>query len=557
MFASQLLRILQTLPTDADHGGCILDTPYEKAIMKDNQNGGLSRSNRYKEANSLAFPTEDFLDSNGYGSRKETLACDTKDRDNLWKVSELYESVFFDDISRSNNDKIRASTVENDLNEALPNIITSRRYGNPFAYDTKDRDQQWNTPEFECSVICDFLDEKEKGSIFSDAPFIETDTELYTEKRIKEYELPELIVCYKESNYNIVKDICVDMSIPVADTILTESWNNAQPGTYVSIPADEDQHSNTSESADIESCSPGGSKSSVEYENNEEEYTESPVPNGLNPTSEDNGNEDADRDTYLEDLILIFGPKSTRRWKYTNLSEIDSSAEESGIENSQQSNFDSDQTAQQPDLIPNEEAALESQNAVSAVNNEAENSVPATDLFYNSKLGTEAIIFDFNSTKPASTSNMVDQGVKNFPEPSLRLEASTGHKDGTCNSLSDASQVHIYNSNNVHGQYLESQYVANLEDKSLGGLLLDSHGQFADGEASFSALGPDIVYSGRMSYCESSSLGSDGSTTSTGSFAFPILQSEWNSSPVRMGQAESSHFRKHKRWRQGILCCRF
>ncbi|KAJ8529163.1 hypothetical protein K7X08_035998 [Anisodus acutangulus] len=511
----------------------VFDTPEEKAIMKDNQNGVSRRSNGYKEANSLVFPTKDFLDSNRYGSGKETLACDTKDRDELWKVSELYESVLIDDISRSNNEEIRTSTVE-----ALPNIITSRRYGNPFACDTKDRDQQWNTPEYECSIISDFIDGKENGSIVSDAPFtsgckfFETDAKLYTEKHINEYELPELVVCYKESNYNIVKDICMDASVPVY----------AQTGTYVSIPADEDQHSNTSESADVESCSTGGFKSSVEYEKNKEEDTAARVPNGSEPTSQDNVNEDTETDTYLEDLILIFGPKCTTRWKYTNLSEIDLSEEESDIENSQQSNSDSDQYSQQPDQIPFAEAAVESQNTISAVN-ETNNTVSATGLFYNSELGTEAITFDFNSTKPASTRNM-DQGVKKFPEPSLRLEASTG-------------QVHFSSSNNVHEQSLESQDVANIEDKSSSGLLLDSRGHFADGEASFSALGPDIIYSGRMSYSESISLGSDSSTTSTGSFAFPILQSEWNSSPVRMGQAECRHFRKHRRWRQGMLCCRF
>ncbi|KAJ8574356.1 hypothetical protein K7X08_026161 [Anisodus acutangulus] len=154
----------------------------------------------------------------------------------------------------------------------------------------------------------------------------------------------------------------------------------------------------------------------------------------------------------------------------------------------------------------------------------------------------------------------MDQGVETFPEPSLRLESSTGHTDESCNNISYASQVHFSNSNNVHEQSLESQNMANLEDKSLDGLLLDSQGQFADGEASFSALGPASglnFNSGRMSYSESISLGSDSSTTSTGSFAFPILQSEWNSSPVRMGMAESRHFQKHIHWRQGILCCRF
>ncbi|XP_019249032.1 PREDICTED: uncharacterized protein LOC109228337 isoform X2 [Nicotiana attenuata] len=585
MFASQLLRILQTLPTDSHHGGCVFDTPEEKATVKDNQNGILSRSNGYKEANSLLFPTKDFVNSNRYGTYKGSLACDTRDRDELWKVPELYGSVYFDDISRSKNHEIVAPTVEDDQNEDSHNIITCRRYINPFACNTKYRDQQWSTPEFECSSIADFIDEKVNGSIVSDlhAPFtsgckfLGTNTSLYEEKRAKEYELPELIVCYKESNYNIVEDICTNKSVAVTDRILTESWSNGQNGTYVCTPADEDQHSNTSESDDVELCSAGGSKaSSVEYANSvaatsEEEDTESLAAATNEEEDTDKVNRISDADTYLEDLIMIFGSKGTTKWKGTNPSGKYSSAnimlhtEESGIQNSQKSNSVGDQSAQQPDQIPFEEAALKSQIPVSAVVEEANISMEATDLFYGSELGTEAIIFDFNSSKPVSTSS-TDEGIENFPEPSAISAVTTSYKDRSCYNLSVASQVHYSNSVNksssinVHGQSLESQDVANLEDKSSGCLLLDSEGHFADGEASFSALGPASglhFCSGRISYCGSISLRSDGSTTSTGSFTFPILLSEWNSSPVRMAQVESSHCQKHKRWRQGLLCCRF
>ncbi|XP_009776800.1 uncharacterized protein [Nicotiana sylvestris] len=634
MFASQLLRILQTLPTDSDHGGCVFDTPEETATMKDNQNGILSRSNGYKEANSLLFPTKDFVNSNRYGSYNGSLACDTRDRDEL--VPELYDSVYFDDISRSKHHEIIAPTVDDDQNEDSHNIITCRRYINPFACNTKYRDQQWSTPEFECSTIADFIDEKENESIVSDehAPFtsgckfLGTNTSLYAEKHAKEYELPELIVCYKESNYNIVEEICTDKSVAVMDRILTESWSNGQNGTYVCTPADEDQHSNTSESDDIELCSAGGSKaSSVEYANSvaatsEEEDTESLVAATNEEEDTDKVNRISDADTYLEDLIMIFGSKGTTKWKGTNpsgkyssanimlhteesgiqnsqksnsvgdqsaqqpdqilyeeaalksqigVSEKDSSAsvmlhlEEPGVRNSQKSSSDCDQSVQQPDQIPFEEAAFKSQIPVSAVVDEANISMAATDLFYGSELGTEAIIFDFNSSK-AVTPSSTDEGIENFHEPSVISAATTSYKDRSCYNLSVASQVHYSNSVdksssiNVHGQSLESQDVANLEDKSSSCLLLDSEGHFADGEASFSALGPASglhFFSGRISYCGSISLRSDGSTTSTGSFTFPILLSEWNSSPVRMAQVESSHCRKHKRWRQGLLCCRF
>ncbi|KAE9595691.1 hypothetical protein Lalb_Chr17g0341461 [Lupinus albus] len=82
------------------------------------------------------------------------------------------------------------------------------------------------------------------------------------------------------------------------------------------------------------------------------------------------------------------------------------------------------------------------------------------------------------------------------------------------------------------------------------------------GESSFSGVGHGssrIHYSGPVPYSGSISLRSESSTTSTRSFAFPVVPSEWNSSPVRMAKPDKSNYRKHRSWRQGLglLCCRF
>ncbi|KAF9677267.1 hypothetical protein SADUNF_Sadunf08G0090200 [Salix dunnii] len=104
-----------------------------------------------------------------------------------------------------------------------------------------------------------------------------------------------------------------------------------------------------------------------------------------------------------------------------------------------------------------------------------------------------------------------------------------------------------------------AQILSRFEDpnaESLSGGQL----QYADGESSFSSSGPLfglISHSGPVAYSGSVSLRSDSSTTSTRSFAFPILQSEWNSSPVRMAKADRRHFQKPRKWMQGLLCCGF
>ncbi|XP_060215038.1 uncharacterized protein LOC132641921 isoform X1 [Lycium barbarum] len=597
------------------------DTAEEKPTMKGNQNGILSHSNGYKEEDSLGFPANGFANSNVHGNIEDPLACDSEDGNEFWKVPELDHSIFFDnnneirdssvsddqnvdmskiigdkrsgnpfacDIPSSETNEIDSASVMDDQNGGLSNIINSKRGGNPFECDTKDRDQPWNIPEYS-SMIVDFLDDKETEAIDSDSPFtshselFENNAHLYSDKGVTDHDLPELSVCYRENNFNIVKDICMDEGVPAVDKVLTESWKDDLLNTSVSVAADEEQQSNTRESIDKASVPASVSKdSSFEDAKNiavthdtENEVTGALVPNGFKPSLENNANKDADKDSYLEDLMMIFGSKCTTNGKATNASEKPSSPnnavplEESNIKNSQRANSDGDQSAPQLDQRSFEQAILKSQTAVSAAD-ETNNKGPASHLFNNSKEGAGASIFDVNLPKPESTKSMED-GVEKLPEDSLKSKVISVHKDGNSDDISAASQVHSAKSvdstaGNVHEKSLESQAVTNLEDKLAGnfppgsqGHFVDGEESFADGEASFAAIpaSGSITYSGPIAYSGSVSLRSDCSTTSARSFAFPVLQNEWNSSPVRMAKAERRRLRKQKGWRQGLLCCRF
>ncbi|XP_066327732.1 suppressor protein SRP40-like isoform X2 [Miscanthus floridulus] len=72
-----------------------------------------------------------------------------------------------------------------------------------------------------------------------------------------------------------------------------------------------------------------------------------------------------------------------------------------------------------------------------------------------------------------------------------------------------------------------------------------------------SIMSGPVSMSGHITYSGSISLRSDSSTTSTRSFAFPVLQRERISSPVRMAKAERRRSRRHRVWRKGIICCKF
>ncbi|XP_015074458.1 uncharacterized protein LOC107018480 isoform X1 [Solanum pennellii] len=586
MFASQLLRLLETLPADTSSESHVFDTAEEKPTMNGNQNGILSHSNGYKEADSLGFPVNDFRNTNVHDNREDPLACDRKDGNKFWKVPELDDSIFFDnndeikasnvrdnhnvdlstingdnrggnpfacDIPSSETNEIVAASVTDDQTGSLSNIIHTKRGGNPFECDTKDRNQPWNIPEYES---LDFLDDKGNETIDSDSPFtshselFENNKHFYSDKGVTDHELSELTVCYRENNFNIVKDICMDEGVPAVDKVLTESWKDDQLSTSVSVDADEEHQSNTKKSVDMgSSIATVSQDSSCEDAKNiavthdaEIEPTGAPIPNDFNPSLENKANKDADKDSYLEDLLMIFGSKCTTNGKTTNASEKPSSpntvvrVEESNIKTS-----DGDQSTLQPDQVPFDQT-LKSQTAISAADGSNNNKG-------NSKEGAGTSIFDFNLTKPESTTT-TEGGVENLPEDSHKPKAVSVHKNGNSDNISASSQVPFANTaDNAHQQHLESQNMAN------------GQGHFADGEASFSAArGPisgSITYSGPISYSGSLSLRSESSTTSTRSFAFPVLQNEWNSSPVRMAKAERRRLSKQKGWKQGLLCCRF
>lgn len=564
----------------------VFDTAEEKPTMNGNQNGILGHSNGYKEADALGFPVNDFGNTNVHDNREDPLACDRKDGNKFWEVPELDDSIFFDnndeikasnvrdnhnvdlstingdnrggnpfacDIPSSETNEIVAASVTDDQTGSLSNIIHTKRGGNPFECDTKDRNQPWNIPEYES---LDFLDDKGNETIDSDSPFtshselFENNKHFYSDKGVTDHELSELTVCYRENNFNIVKDICMDEGVPAVDKVLTESWKDDQLSTSVSVDADEEHQSNTKKSVDMgSSIATVSQDSSCEDAKNiavthgaEIEPTGAPIPNDFNPSLENKANKDADKDSYLEDLLMIFGSKCTTNGKTTNASEKPSSpntvvrVEESNIKTS-----DGDQSTLQPDQVPFDQT-LKSQTAISAADESNNNKG-------NSKEGAGTNIFDFNLTKPESTTT-TEGGVENLPEDSHKPKAVSVHKNGNSDNISASSQVPFANTaDNAHQQHLESQNMAN------------GQGHFADGEASFSAArGPisgSITYSGPISYSGSLSLRSESSTTSTRSFAFPVLQNEWNSSPVRMAKAERRRLSKQKGWKQGLLCCRF
>ncbi|XP_050376611.1 uncharacterized protein LOC126794012 [Argentina anserina] len=81
--------------------------------------------------------------------------------------------------------------------------------------------------------------------------------------------------------------------------------------------------------------------------------------------------------------------------------------------------------------------------------------------------------------------------------------------------------------------------------------------QHLRGESCSSVSGPLARYSGALLSFGSISFGSNRSTTSSRSFTFPKLSTEWIGSPVRMVEADPTQLRRQRRWGMRYLCCSF
>ncbi|KAH7832839.1 hypothetical protein Vadar_000488 [Vaccinium darrowii] len=232
-----------------------------------------------------------------------------------------------------------------------------------------------------------------------------------------------------------------------------------------------------------------------------------------------NGSKSSSENDYNKDDIQVWGTKEEEIDMESLLADalksllenhlVDDIGEKSLKSFLESPNADGNEVQQQFVQIPCSVSECKAAPSLVSTTKVSNKSSPVDDLSYNSKAECATITFD--SSKPTASNKDDDVAP-------LKTDSVPASHEG---SISDISAV-------------------------------GSEIQNGQGESSFSMAGL-ITYSGPMTYSGNVSLRSDSSTTSTRSFAFPIIQSEWNSSPIRMAKAD----RRHRGWRQGLLCCRF
>ncbi|TKY69515.1 hypothetical protein E2542_SST05791 [Spatholobus suberectus] len=318
--------------------------------------------------------------------------------------------------------------------------------------------------------------------------------DVYMDKTVTECE-PQLEVCCKESNYHVVKDICVDEGALTKDKVMFVNTVNEKAYNFFPSESYEKQKDNTSinvlnlpptEESDKDSANCDQPKDLMHKDND--------------ATGKHSGNVNEEM-LLPEDKVLL----------------QDLLAEDSVC-----SDDKGEQISDEPELHSRME---ESKNMVEEAILAAPSLALADDESNNNSMLPENGTFTHQLGPSAPTD----------------CDKEECHQVGSCKC--DETR---HTSKPVEGK---------SDDQAV-----TSHIRHSLGESSFSAIGPvsgRISYSGPVPYSGSISLRSDSSTTSTRSFAFPVLQSEWNSSPVRMAKADRRRYRKQRCWTDCLLCCKF
>ncbi|XAR55952.1 hypothetical protein NMG60_11036213 [Bertholletia excelsa] len=476
--------------------------------MKENENGILSYVKNHE--NDMA-----------------SLACEVNDKDGFWDKARHESTIFMEDFRNGNG---------NEAGDSVLSCTIPSSKGGWFEDKNLYMDQNGNGIEEKC-------EDKFKTSVTPPAihgPKMEVfeNTELYTDKNVMQYDLSKSIICERENTYQVVKDICIDEGVIFKDKILIENAN--ERGICTIISNQDKDSSMTKEPDDIEYSSADGSESSSgndfeddahEFGSKEEEDTELFVADALKSLFKshfddefsNNGRSldlvqtddiDHNEDKRMDDVL--------REKSVTGMSLMQNFTKQRSLNSFLESPISNGNEAEkQSGQIPCSEEYPESPALVTTADDSNKRSF-FNDL--NQSKNVESEIAHLNSSVSADDGRSGNPGYIDHDQP-LKTDSEPNHGDGISDSLT-----------------------------------VGRESQRCQGESSFSMAGPLsglITYSGRIAYSGSISLRSDSSTTSTRSFAFPVLQTEWSGSPVRMAKADRRHYRKNRSWMVGFLCCRF
>ncbi|EFH51488.1 hypothetical protein ARALYDRAFT_484289, partial [Arabidopsis lyrata subsp. lyrata] len=350
------------------------------------------------------------------------------------------------------------------------------------------------------------------------------DPVFYMDKNVTACDLPEIVVCYKENTYHVVKDICVDEGVPVQEKFLFGEKDSVKSSSTEDLTKADKTNVNPSESKSAEDSNTKVDDS--EFCNN------CKTDRDVEESSREDFADAEGSSAYNQEHLIVTEEAKASPSHGLNPSEIEPD-ENSNDEVAISSETDSKESLTLGDILSREDEQKSLNHGNISSDSHEEQSPSQLQDKEKRSLETAAIETELEKTEEPKP---VEEKLPSASTTTLQ------EPNKTCNDPEKPETENHHQQNSL----VENSY----EDDKL------SSSRF--GETSFSAaesvsISGHITYSGPIAYSGSLSVRSDASTTSGRSFAFPILQSEWNSSPVRMAKADKR--RQKGGWRHTLLCC--
>ncbi|KAF3431629.1 hypothetical protein FNV43_RR26360 [Rhamnella rubrinervis] len=471
-------------------------------------------------------------------------------------------------------------TKENQNRESC-DLKVNERDAVQLPYLRNDRDDL-DVPKLDCSKDVDDSITHKGYQVTDFVAKLENDSQFYMDKSVMECELPEFLVCYKESDNHAIKDICIDDGVPSKDKVLFESSANEKAGcTFVFLEKDQNKQL-IKEQADIHI--PDKLKSSVNSEKHPVNLCELRDLMQRDDADNLNGN-DVSKEKFFPGNVLSLGELEIDKSHsiYTSKEGIAAEQQTFQITSEITNPVNTSLVSAVEESNKRSEEALPSTASVS-VDEELNNSILGNEFSYDSMVENGSITFDFDSLAPVAIANdehpqngdskcaeTQNKSLVNDDTLDTRVISSQAQEDlAPLNATCASSQVqHVVAKeecpqNGVPGSFgtsdtsmadgtsgteavsgqiqhgiareecpqtvvcgcCETQNMAIVEDLISGSQPVSSRFQYGLGESSFSAssgpLPSHINFSGPIPYSGNISHRSDSSTTSTRSFAFPV-----------------------------------
>uniref|UniRef100_A0A803L7N3 Uncharacterized protein n=1 Tax=Chenopodium quinoa TaxID=63459 RepID=A0A803L7N3_CHEQI len=421
------------------------------------------------------------------------------------------------------------------------------------------------------------------------------DSELFTDKTVTECELPELF-SYKDNGFHPVKDIGIDEGVPTHDKVWVKSLDDHNSKNMSTVLASNDNvDGDVLFTNDVE-------KRPFAQDMTEELVKESGVVHEAleKPYPADKCGSD---DMLMADEFEHNSSKKQDASKIILHTEelVQSDDVVNGKKDPQVGEKDKVdcQKVMTDNEVPEEEHCKDSvplEHVVTSVMNEVEATMESNEAQHSEKSSAQpAIVHEAEAT---TESNKAQHAEISPAQPSIMHEVestmeSNESQSEEASSIQPADKVNnnalSYDSKVESGSIIldfnaaatssetaekeisqkneavekppAAQSMSRDDVGSLPGTILDcGTDRRVHGETSFSAAMPppsSITYMGPVAHSGNISLRSESSAGSTRSFAFPVLQAEWNTSPVRMAKADQRNLRKQKGWAHSFMCCKF